>query len=197
MSFNKNYKNYFGVAMYSKYPMITKGFIELDTSVRNSNNFCIFADIVKDKDTFRIYNTHFQSLKFQEDEYALFGQKEYTGNIESGVMSMLRKINKGYQKRADQANNVIKHMEQSPYPVIICGDFNDTPMSYVYNQFYSKFTDAFRNSSSGIGITYAGKVPAGRIDYVFHDQRLNSANFKIDERIYSDHKAISCEIWKK
>lgn len=197
MSFNRKYKNYFGVAMYSKYPMITRGFIELDQSTRNSNNFCIFADIVKGRDTFRVYNTHFQSIKFQEDDYALFGQKEYSGNVKSGVITMLRKLHIAYQKRADQASKVIEHMEQSPYKVIICGDFNDTPMSYVYNQFCIRFTDAFRNSSSGLGITYAGKVPAGRIDYIFHSEDVESGNFKIQKEVFSDHKAISCEFWKK
>lgn len=197
MTFNKRHKKYFGVAMYSKYPMVTKGFIQLDESNKNSNNFCIFADIVKGKDTFRIYNTHFQSLKFQADEYALFGQKEYTGNLESGVKTMIKKINIGYQKRAGQVEKVIKHMEQSPYEVLICGDFNDTPMSYVYNQFYSKYVDAFRNSSSGFGITYAGKVPAGRIDYIFHSKNISSTNFNVQKDVFSDHKAISCEFWKK
>lgn len=197
MSFNRKFKNYFGVAMYSKYPMITRGFIELDESVRNSNNFCIFADIVKGKDTFRIYNTHFQSIKFQEDDYALFGQKEYTGDVKSGIFAMMRRLHIAYQKRADQAQKVIKHMEQSPYEVIVCGDFNDTPMSYVYNLFYSRYRDAFRHSSSGLGVTYAGRVPAGRIDYIFHSDDIESANFNIQDEVFSDHKAISCEFWKK
>ncbi|MCE3294811.1 MAG: hypothetical protein K0R65_525 [Crocinitomicaceae bacterium] len=197
MSFNRRFKNYFGVAMYSKYPMITRGFIELDQSSRNSNNFCIFADIVKGRDTMRVYNTHFQSIKFQQDDYALFGQKEYSGSVKSGVIAMMRKLHIAYQKRAEQALKVIEHMEQSPYEVIICGDFNDTPLSYVYNQFYSKFIDAFRNSSSGLGITYAGKVPAGRIDYIFHSENIESGNFQIQSEVFSDHKAISCEFWKK
>lgn len=197
MSFNKKYKNYFGVAMYSKYPMLTKGFIELDSSNLNSNNFCIFADIVKATDTFRVYNVHFQSIRFQQDDYALFDQHEYTGATKSGVINMLRKIHRGYQRRADQAMKVFDHMQQSPYPVLICGDFNDTPMSYVYNVFYSKYIDAFRNSSSGLGVTYAGKVPAGRIDYVFHSEEINSINFKVYKEVFSDHKAISCEFWKK
>jgi endonuclease/exonuclease/phosphatase family metal-dependent hydrolase len=109
---------------------------------------------------------------------------------------MLDKLRFAYPKRAEQAKKVVEHMEQSPYEVIICGDFNDTPLSYVYNTFYSRFTDAFKNSSSGIGITYAGKVPAGRIDYIFHSKKLHSAQFKIHQKVHSDHKAIECIIWK-
>ncbi len=197
MSFNKNYKNYWGVSLYSKFPMITRGHINFDDSVRTTNNFCIFADIVKNKDTVRIYNTHFQSIKFQEDDYKLFGDSHYTGKEKSNVIKMFKRLHIAYQKRADQALKVFKHMEQAPYPVILCGDFNDTPFSYTYNIFYSKFIDAFRNSSQGLGVTYAGKVPAGRIDYIFHSKSIQSSQFYIQKEIFSDHKAISCEFWKK
>ncbi len=197
MSFNRHYKNYFGVAMYSKYPMLTRGHIDFDDSINNSNNFCIFADIVKEKDTFRVYTTHFQSIKFQGDDYAIFGDSAITGETQSNVKQMIKKLHVAFQKRAHQVEKVIEHMEQSPYEIIICGDFNDTPLSYTYNSFYSKYIDAFRNSASGLGITYAGKVPAGRIDYIFHSKNIKSRNFAIQKQIFSDHKAISCEFWKK
>lgn len=197
MSFNRHYKNYFGIAMYSKYPMITKGHINFDDSIKTTNNFCIFADIVKDKDTFRVYNTHFQSVRFQQDDYELFGDSVYAGVKKSNVILMLKKLKLAYLKRANQGIKVFEHMEQSPYPVILSGDFNDTPMSYIYNLFYSKYIDAFRNSSSGIGATYAGKVPAGRIDYIFHSPKLQTSKFSIQKKAFSDHKAISCEFWKK
>lgn len=197
MSFNKRFKNYFGVAMYSKYPMITRGHIDFDDSIKNSNNFCIFADIVKGKDTIRVYNTHFQSIKFQEDDYAIFGEDEIGGKNKSSFRNLFKKLYSAYKKRVYQAEKVIEHMQQSPHPVIICGDFNDTPMSYTYNLFYSKYVDAFRHSSSGLGVTYAGRVPAGRIDYMFHSDLLNSSNFKIQKQVFSDHKAITCDFWKK
>ena len=197
MSFNPAFKNYFGIAMFSKFPMITKGQVDFDNLRNNTNNFCIFADIVKGKDTIRVYNTHLQSVKFQEDDYALFGDKAITGNQKSTLRILTNKLFQAYVQRAEQTKMVIEHMEQSPYEVLICGDFNDPPMSYTYNAFNAKFTDAYRNTSSGIGSTYAGKVPAGRIDYIFHSDKLHSNNFQIQNRVFSDHKAISCYIWKK
>jgi endonuclease/exonuclease/phosphatase family metal-dependent hydrolase len=101
-----------------------------------------------------------------------------------------------FPKRAYQAQRVMEHVETSPYPVIVCGDFNDTPLSYTYNQFNKSLIDAFRNCSSGIGPTYIGRVPAGRIDYIFHSKSLNSMEFKIQEGEYSDHRAVSCRIFK-
>ena len=115
----------------------------------------------------------------------------------SNILNLLQKLITAYQLRAEQALKVIEHMKQSPYEVVICGDFNDTPMSYIYNQFYTNYTDAFKNCSKGIGVTYAGKVPAGRIDYIFHSNILETSNFKIQREIFSDHKSISCKLWKK
>lgn len=187
----------FGVAMLSKYPMIAKGDVVFKDDDHNDNNYCIYADIVKNKDTFRIYNVHLQSIKFKKDDYAVFG--EVSDNAEfkkSNVRLMLDKLRIAFPKRADQAITVVEHINTSPYPVIICGDFNDTPLSYTYNQFNRKMIDAFRNCSSGIGTTYAGRVPAGRIDYIFHTQNLKSSQFIIQEEIHSDHRAISCRIYK-
>jgi endonuclease/exonuclease/phosphatase family metal-dependent hydrolase len=187
----------FGIAMFSKYPMIARGDVIFDDPENQDNNYCIYADIVKGQDTFRIYNAHFQSIKFQRDDYAIFGENQrQVGLSNSSVRLMLDKLRIAFPKRADQARKVMEHIEQSPYEVIICGDFNDTPISYTYNIFYSHFVDAFRNSASGIGSTYAGKVPAGRIDYIFHSKKLNSANFIIQQEAHSDHRAIQCEIWK-
>lgn len=187
----------FGIAMFSKYPMIARGDVMFDDPENVDNNYCIYADIVKGLDTFRIYNAHFQSIKFQKDDYAIFGEnQQQVGVTKSTIRLMLDKLRLAFPKRANQARKVMEHIEQSPFEVILCGDFNDTPISYTYNIFYSRFVDAFRNSSSGIGATYAGKVPAGRIDYIFHSKKLNSANFLIQKEAHSDHRAIQCEIWK-
>jgi endonuclease/exonuclease/phosphatase family metal-dependent hydrolase len=188
----------FGIAMFSKYEMISKGDIIFEDLDKKNNNYCIYADIVKEKDTFRIYNAHFQSVRLQLEDYKLFGETDsiFVGHNKSNTKKLIKKLNYAFKKRADQALIVKKHMNLSPYPVILCGDFNDTPMSYSYNCFYGNYIDAFRKSGSGIGRTFAGKVPAGRIDYIFHSKDLNSSNFKIQKEVHSDHLAISCEIWK-
>ena len=187
----------FGIAMLSKYPMISRGDIVFEDPLNIDNNYCIFADIVKGKDTFRIYNVHLQSIKFKKDEYQVFSDSVHKiKEKKSTAQLLLEKLRIAYPKRAEQARLVVEHMQQSPFPIIICGDFNDTPMSYTYNIFNGLYTDAFRNSSSGLGVTYAGKVPAGRIDYIFHSKSLHSVNFVIQKEVYSDHRAITCEIWK-
>ena len=193
-----NGRQNFGIAMLSKYPIITKGDIMFEDPENIDNNYCIFSDIVKNKDTFRVYNVHLQSIKFKKDDYTVFSKhRNLPQKKKNTIQLLLEKLKVAYPKRAEQAKKVVEHMNESPYPVIICGDFNDTPLSYTYNKFAISYTDAFRNSSSGLGITYAGKVPAGRIDYIFHSKELNSSNFTIQKEVFSDHRAIGCEVWKK
>ncbi|MCC6701738.1 MAG: endonuclease/exonuclease/phosphatase family protein [Fluviicola sp.] len=186
----------FGICMMSKYPIIAKGDVMFE-NFASTDNYCIFADIVKGKDTLRIYNIHLQSIKLQQQDYELFGEENAQAGSKKSTFSLLfEKLTIAYPARAEQALRVVEHMESSPYPVVVCGDFNDTPMSYVYNQFNKTMIDSYRETSNGIGRTYVGKVPAGRIDYIFHTPNLKAQHFKIQGKAQSDHLAVSCEIWK-
>lgn len=187
----------FGVAVLSKYPMIAKGDVMFPTQGVKDFNYCVFVDIVKNNDTFRVYNVHLQSIKLKEDDYSVFDKNATTTtDVKSTISLMFEKLTIAYPKRAEQARSVIEHIKSSPYPTIVCGDFNDTPMSYAYNQFNNFLTDSFRNCMTGIGSTYVGRVPAGRIDYIFHTKELQSTQFTIQEVPLSDHRAISCKIYK-
>lgn len=186
----------FGICMMSKYPMIAKGDVMFE-NFEHSDNYCIYADIVKGNDTIRVYNIHLQSIKLQQKDYELFGQEDQqAGSKPSTFKLLLDKLRVAYPARAEQALRVVEHIQTSPYPVVVCGDFNDTPMSYVYQQFNRYLIDSFRETSSGIGKTYAGKVPAGRIDYIFHSPHLKAQNFQIQQQVLSDHLGIICEVWK-
>jgi len=181
-------RQYFGVSMFSKIPVIAKGYVSFKTENIYNPNFCIFIDVVKNLDTFRIYNVHLQSfrLSFLEDMHL-------DGKWMNSALDRLKTV---YPQRADQAVLLTEHIENSPYPVVICGDFNDTPVSFVYQKFTHLLTDAFLESGNGFGLTYTGKIPAGRIDYIFHSPSLKSYNFKVQEKHFSDHRAISCIITK-
>ena len=186
----------FGIYLFSKYPIIAKGDVIFDTQSEKDFNYCVYVDIVKMQDTFRVYNVHLQSIKLQGDYYT---KKDPLQNMssKSTIGLIIEKLKIAYPKRAEQALTVSKHVQNSPYPTIVCGDFNDTPLSYTYQQFNSILTDAFRNCGNGIGSTYVGRIPAGRIDYIFHTDDLNSTQFKIQQKALSDHRAISCKIFKK
>ncbi|MDA9274955.1 MAG: endonuclease/exonuclease/phosphatase family protein [Crocinitomicaceae bacterium] len=185
----------FGISIFSKYEIIEKGDIVFPDN-QPTFNYCIYADIVTPEDTVRVYNIHLQSIRLQKMDYAVFDDKTKKKSS-SGFFLVLGKVKKAFPVRANQTDKLVEHINNSPHPVVVCGDFNDTPMSYTYNQFNSVLTDAFRNSSFGIGKTYAGKIPAGRIDYIFHSDQIGSNNFVIQDENLSDHYAISCSIFKK
>lgn len=189
----KRGRHNFGITTLSKYPIISKGEVPLQEEYDVANaNFCIFSDIVKGVDTFRVYNVHLQSIKLKADDIAI--EDENMEGTKGAVKNVVKKLKEAYQLRADQARKVVEHSKESPYPVIICGDFNDTPMSYTYNQFLKAYVDSYRETTFGVGSTYAGRIPAGRIDYIFHSKELHAEDFKIQTEKLSDHYAISCII---
>ena len=92
--------------------------------------------------------------------------------------------------RAHQAQVVKEHIRKSPYPVIVAGDFNDTPVSYAYRKIRKGLNDSFVNSGYGAGFTYKGNYPPNRIDYILYDNALVNSNFEIIRVRYSDHYPI-------
>ncbi len=187
---------HFGMALFSKYPIINEGIIHRNNTNKKNSNFCIYADIIKKGDTIRIYNIHFQSIKLKVDEYSRQRAINASSKMKQVTLSSgLLKLNEAFKIRSKQSHAVRSHVNKSPYKSIVCGDFNDTPMSYTYEAFDDYLVDAFRNTSTGLGSTYNGFLPAGRIDYIFHTKSLNSADFKIQSQKLSDHQAITCIIY--
>lgn len=187
-SHNLNNNRDFGLQIFSKYPIISAGKI---TFKNDSNNGVIYADVARKSDTLRIYTMHLGSIRFQNEDYKLFSDETEFKDKSQGTGRIVKLLKDAYKKRAEQVLEFKKHINQSPYPVIVCGDLNDTPVSYSYHILSDNLEDAFLNSGFGIGTTYEGKVPANRIDYILHSSNFESTNFKIQENVLSDHRAIT------
>lgn len=186
-------EQYFGVVTFSKYPIINKGGIAFEN---DDNNYCIYSDLVKESDTIRVFNAHLGSIRLQGSDYAFFGDKEEEGLSQKEVkeQQIIERLKTAFQKRAIQIEKVMVEVQKSPYPVIFCGDLNDTPVSYCYRQIGDYLTDSFLESSNGLGTTYIGKIPSNRIDYIFHSNEFIGTEFITHNVNYSDHKPISCYI---
>ena len=186
-------ENYFGMATFSKCPILNSGSKQFSNDI--SNQF-IFTDVKKGNDTIRIYNSHVGSIRFNHTDYKVMGGK---GNPiwphqKPPKRNILSKLKKGFKKRSTQVKSLTKHINSSPLKTIVCMDMNDTPISYCYHQMDKYLNDAFTNSGFGFGGTYIGNIPALRIDYIWHDKKLGSSNFVLYDKNLSDHKAISAEI---
>tara|TARA_Y100000385_G_scaffold26644_1_gene25316 strand:+ start:1071 stop:2195 length:1125 start_codon:yes stop_codon:yes gene_type:complete len=195
-NFSDESKNnsYFGLATFSKFPIINRENLQFNN---DNSNQCIWSDIVKDKDTLRIFNTHLGSIRFNHSDYNIIGGKgsPIWPYQKIPQQDIIKRLKLGFSKRSKQISQLIPIINQSPFKKIICCDLNDTPISYAYNRMDRHLKDAFTYSGIGLGGTYIGKVPGLRIDYIWHDKRLSSNNFLTHREELSDHKAISADIF--
>lgn len=181
-------KRYYGIVTYTKYPIIKRG----DIVHPKSSSLSIYTDIIIKKDTFRIYNNHLQSYGLKRIDRTLLEELSAMGDNQTmtEIKNVSHSLSLGFVKRAEQAEKVKEHIEQSPYPVIVVGDFNDTPISYSYRKIRKGLNDAFVNAGHGAGFTYRGYYPANRIDYLLYDSKFECSSFDIIKVKYSDHYPI-------
>jgi endonuclease/exonuclease/phosphatase family metal-dependent hydrolase len=188
--------DHWGIATFSKYPIIYEQAIHFQ---KEGGNIFIFSDIVIGKDTVRVYNTHLESIRFRLQDYKFIenlGSDVEQDELE-GSLHIISRLKRAFILRAKQVDVLHHHIMQSPYPVVLCGDFNDTPSSYTYSMISEGLNDAFRESGSGLGKTYAGAFPSFRIDYMLHDPKLKSMCYRTIHEKLSDHFPITCWIDKK
>jgi endonuclease/exonuclease/phosphatase family metal-dependent hydrolase len=187
--------NYFGLATFSSYPIINRSIIKFPT---RAGNLCIYSDIKIGNDTIRVYNVHFESIGLSPEDYLfvenMINVEQITDRqiLKDGGLQILRRMKNAYEQRAIQVNLVAESIANSPYPVILAGDFNDIPTSYAYRVMIRNLNDAFK-SGKGIGQTYIGVLPGFRIDYILHSDEFVSHNFVTGDQKYSDHYPIS--VW--
>jgi endonuclease/exonuclease/phosphatase family metal-dependent hydrolase len=196
---NKIGKNNFGSAIYSRLPIVNTGVVSFPDD--KSNNV-IFADIVKGKDTIRVYNGHIGSIRLQYADYLFLGDEnqEKYARRQGKEQNIQNRMIVAYRKRAHQTILMLEEIAKSNYPVILCVDLNDVPVSYAYRQVSKQLTDAFTVSGSGIDGTYIGDnffnriFPVNRIDYVFYSPEFLSTNFITHTEDLSDHRAVSVQV---
>lgn len=175
-----NTKNQMGLAVFSKFKIVKKG----DLHFPNTSNNAIFVDVIKNKDTVRIYNIHLQSLKINPKEEVL--DTKHTKNI-------LKRLETGFNKQVEQVKMLKTHIQKCKYKTIICGDFNNTAFSWIYRQLKEGKNDAFNIAGEGFGKTYEYKFPF-RIDFILVDKKIEINYFKTYTQKYSDHYPIMARL---
>jgi len=181
--FLKDKNSEFGSAIFSKYPIIKKhsvGFPE------DGNNNAIFIDIVKNNDTLRIFNVHFQSLNIKPEIKDL---------QEGDSKKLIGRIGYGFQLQQNQAEMLMKEVEKSPYKTLIIGDFNNTAFSYNYELIKgTRFNDAFLEAGTGFGKSFNLSYFPLRIDFFMIDKAIEIESFEVFPVEYSDHFPIMSRI---
>ena len=177
----------YGIATFSKFPIINKGEIPF----RNTSNACIYTDIKVGFDTIRIYNCHLQSLRLKERNLSFLLNQSHKkeGNTVSEIKDISFKFRDALKKRAHQVNTIMESVKECRYRVIICGDFNDSPVSYTYHEMTRNMLDAFKEVGKGFANTYVRFLPY-RIDYILYSKDLKAIDFSCPRVDYSDHYPV-------
>lgn len=180
-----------GVAVFSKYPIIKKGNIELQK--QNSGNKGIWIDVKKNEQVLRVYVVHLASINFQPEDYSFLNNVKDDINKGKDVGSskrIARKLKNAFIKRSEQIKILQKELELCSTPYLVLGDFNDTPVSYAITQMTKTLKNGFAEKGSGLGITYNGDFPNFQIDYIFASQQFDFKDYKIIKRDFSDHYPV-------
>lgn len=173
----KNRKMKLGNAIFSKYPLVNTGAFDF----KDSSNNTLYADVVKGKDTIRIYSTHLQSIGILPEVKFL---------QENDNRRLRRKMSTAFEKQQFQINTILNHKQQTKHPVIICGDFNNTPFSYSYRKIKGNMQDTFRERGNGLGTTFLFDSFPLRIDYILASHHFDVVHYETLPNTFSDHHAI-------
>lgn len=180
-------ENFFGLAIVSKFPIVGRGEHEF-----SNQNGALYADIVIKKDTIRVINLHLHSLivRFSKLKKAVKDEDLEDGKKES--KQVLSKLKQGFVSHAEEIKFVEQWILDSPYPVMVCGDFNETPYSFVYGTIRKHLANAFEEKGRGFGFSYRNDPKFIRIDNQFFDQSaFQVSDFQTHSDIkYSDHYPV-------
>lgn len=185
-----------GIAIFSKYPFTDTFHIRYGGPLMlKANESFIGGDIVVNGKKIRICTTHLQSVLFQKNDYrSLEIIRSAADSMYAASKSVVKKLVQGYKNRSDQVNIVRRQLDASPYPAILCGDFNDVPNSYTYFKMKSGWKDAFREAGAGIGNTFSKIAPTLRIDYIMTDPRFDILQYFRYNVPYSEHYPVIADV---
>lgn len=195
-----SYKDYFpymatgreDMVIYSRYPITqSKKLLFEDT-----NNSAMWADIDVKGIEFRVFNVHLETTGINRTLHK--AGKMMAQNQDISNSRILNAIYGNYMMgmyfRSGQAIQIANEKANSKFPVILCGDFNDVPYSFVYNTMLGNMVDGFKECGHGFMYTYRGGKKAVRIDYIFHDQDIKGVDYYRTDLSYSDHYPVFMKV---
>jgi len=195
---SESYRDYFpymamgksDMVIFSRYPIKGSKKLLFD----DTNNSAMWADIDYKGHELRVFNLHLQTTGLNRSQaQANRMQAEYQ-SLGAGNSHFTKLIFGNYMlglmMRAGQAELIAQEKRQSEKPVILCGDFNDVPYSYVYRTVLGNMVDGFKECGSGWAHTFRGGRKAVRIDYIFHDDSMSGLSYYQSDLTYSDHYPV-------
>lgn len=173
------------IALFSSYPILQSQTIIFQEETRNVS---MWADLLIERDTIRIFNSHLQTTGRNQNRIRPLSSSHQTL---TRVNRLKEVMNENWKIRAAQSDIISALIDESPYPLIVCGDFNDTPASYTYRKMKGDLEDSFRSSGRGYAYSYKYLKKLFRIDFVFYSRGLfRGTRYYSPELKFSDHKPV-------
>ncbi len=182
-----------GIATFSKYPIVGKTTVPIPSR----QNEAICTDIVVHGDTVRLFNCHLESNLLTEKDKSIPTKLSRNFDVkiwEKATLYLSNKLGTAYKIRSEQADSMAEYIAQSPYPVVVCGDFNDVPISYAYTKIRGDMQDLFQIFGTGLGFTFNENLYKFRIDYILCDNRFAPLCLQRDKVPHSDHYPLICTL---
>lgn len=186
-------KSILQLAVFSKYPILGQELI----TYPESNNCSMWCDIDVNGKRIRIFNNHLQTTEVSRNKRILEKEldKDNTAGTERAAFLLADRLKDNFVKRAAQAEQMWQLIAASPYPTLVCGDFNSLPSSYTYRTMLGdQLHDGFQSCGHGYMYTYRYFKRLLRIDYIFHSADFKGMDYLSPEVDYSDHKPVGMKM---
>jgi endonuclease/exonuclease/phosphatase family metal-dependent hydrolase len=177
----------YGLKLVSKHPILHWERIKYD---HNTSNLAVIFDVDIEGEIIRFVAVHLQSNKVSPKDYQTLLHSDLNNEYKVYAIEFIHRLKKSSKLRSTQTQTILTSIDNSPYPVIILGDFNDTPQSYTYQKLQEGRKDAFIERGTGWGATYLKPLPFLRIDYILHDDELTCTSYQSSSSIKSDHSLV-------
>ena len=184
------YSDSSGLSIYTNNKITNFGHLKQELE----DTYALWCTLVIKTDTITLINVQLQSIRLEEDELESMTEFSKLISLPSNFFSIYSKLKRGLLWREEQVTMITKLINNSKYPVILCGDFNDPPSSYTYREIAKLLNDAFVEKGNGLGTTYAGKLPFLRIDYIMVEDDIKIISYDKINSTYSDHYGICVEV---
>lgn len=179
------------LAIYSKYHILRSGMVLAPGE-------SVWADVLMGDDTVRIFNNHLRSTAIKASDDDFISNHKYLSDTarEVKIRSIVARLRENSALRAAQVDSIAWQQSQTRTRRIVCGDFNDTPMSYVYRTMADGLNDAFRKAGAGYSYTFRGFLNILRIDYVLSSDGFETHSYEVLPVDYSDHRPVVVRLRK-
>ena len=182
-----------GRYVFSRYPILDMHVLDMATAHTNG---VMALQLLVDADTVCLLNCHFESISFSDDDKGDLNSTIHDpdrSKVHSELRFLARKLASPAAFRGRQVECVGHYLDSLPSQrsVLLCGDFNDTPISYTYQHISRRLQSSFRQAGRGVGVTYAERNFPIRIDHIFSSSHWQCTRAEVQQQVLlSDHYPV-------